>query len=111
MRTSQEEGLLHKYRPLPEDGPRHKKRTRKAHVRSDHKHAYETVCVDSGDWVCARGERHHVYHTATRCSVCGRIGDVSMRDLREVPAGMPLYEVDAWTDLLAKTLPDERRVP
>jgi hypothetical protein len=32
-----------------------------------------------------------------------------MRDLREVPEGMPLYEVDGINGLLAKTLPDERR--
>ena len=107
-----EDALRHKYDPLPEDGPRHKKKAKKRRIRSDHKHEYETVCVDDHSYVHTRDGRLRKFTIATRCKVCGRIGDVQFwSDLREPPDGMPLYEVDGWDYLLRhKKLPEERRM-
>ena len=107
-----EDALRHKYDPLPEDGPRHKKKAKRRHVRSDHKHEYETVCVDAHSFVWSGGARVPYMDIVRRCKVCGRVGDVQFRsDLHEPPEGMPLYEVDSWDYLLDhKELPEERRV-
>lgn len=107
-----DEVLRHKYDPLPEDAPRHKKKAKKKRVRSDHRHEYETVCVDDHTFVHKGDKRVPEMHTARRCKICGRIGDVWFRgNLREPPDGMPLYEVDGWDYLLRhKELPESRRV-
>ena len=55
-----EDSLRHKYDPLPEDAPRHRKKSKKRHVRSDHKHEYEKVCIDAHMKVHTReGSSHH----------------------------------------------------
>ena len=106
-----EEVLRHKYDPLPEDAPRHRKKSRKRHVRSDHKHEYETVCIDAHDYVISGG-RYHFYRIGRRCRICGRLKDYRTNtNQREVPEGMRLFEVDGW-DTLFKTryLSDELEV-
>ena len=107
-----EDALHHKYDPLPEEGPRHKKKAKKRHVRSDHKHEYETVCVDAHSFVSTRGGWRPYIHFIKRCKVCGRIGDVSIRPgVHEPPEDIPLYEVDDWLSLwTGKVLPEEKRV-
>lgn len=105
-----EDSLRHKYAPLP-DEPRFKKRRRKRHVRSDHKHEYETVCIDAHEEVVTREGRFPYFHVGTRCKICGRLQDVRTWPTVEVPDGMPLYEVDDFFELWKmKFLPDGRRV-
>ena len=104
-----EDALRHKYDPLPENAPRHRKKAKKKHVRSDHKHEYEQVCIDSHTYVCRHGAKVKCYYIATRCKVCGRVGDVKVsRGLHEPPDGMPLYDVPDF--FIVKSLPDEMRV-
>lgn len=106
------ESLRHKYDPLPENAPRHRKKAKKRRVRSDHRHEYEDVCIDAHAAVYRRGERRHVYYMGTRCKVCGRLADVRMgAGLYVPPEGMPLFEVDGLLDLLGmKVLPDSAKV-
>lgn len=82
-----DEVIRHKYDPLP-DEPRHRKKAKKRHVRSDHRHVYEDVCVR------VRFRKGCLYYVGTRCKACGRIGNMTMRqNEREPEAGLPLYEV------------------
>lgn len=106
-----EDSLRHKYAPLPEE-PRFRKKRKKVHVRSDHKHEYETVCVDDHSFVRRRGERYRLLHLVKRCKVCGRIGDCrEMPYMSEPPDGMPLYDVPNWLYLWTeKVLPEDRKV-
>lgn len=105
-----EDALHHKYDPLPEE-PRHRKKARKKHVRSDHKHDYEEVAIADGTYTVVNGERSKNYHRGMRCKVCGRLRDVRFGwSGEEPPEDMPLYEVDSFVGLLAKELGDERRV-
>lgn len=106
-----EDSLRHKYAPLPKE-PRYKKKAKKKHIRSDHKHEYEEVCVDDHTFVYRRGERHKLLHLVKRCKVCGRIGDCrEMPDVWEPPEGMPLYDVPDWLYLWTeKALPSELEV-
>lgn len=107
-----EDALRHKYDPLPEDGPRHRKKAKKRHVRSDHRHEYETVCVDAHSFVWREGAKVPYMTVVSRCKLCGRVGDVQFRsDINEPPDDMPLYKVDGWDYLFNhKELPEERRV-
>lgn len=106
-----EDSLRHKYDPLP-DEPRYKKKSKKRHVRSDHKHEYEKVCIDAHDLLYRPDNKMLMYHLGQRCRICGRLYDWHMvPDLSEPPEGMPLYEVDGWDYLIDhKELPEERRV-
>lgn len=106
-----EDSLRHKYTPLPEE-PHFKKKRKKRHIRSDHKHEYETVCVDDHSYIHRHGKRYRYLHLVKRCTTCGRIGDVQvMPDAYEPPSGMPFYEVDSFLFLWSeKTLPESLRV-
>lgn len=101
----------YKYAPIP-DEPRYRKKSRKVHVRSDHKHDYETVCVDAHGFVFRNGGKVPYMHIVRRCKTCGRIGDVQVRsDLSRPVEGMPLYEVESWAFLWeSKSLPEGMRV-
>lgn len=104
--------LHHKYDPLPEDAPRHRKKSKKKRVRSDHKHEYETVCIDAHNEQVTREGRFPSYCLGTRCRICGRLQDVKWwQSIREPPDGMPLYEVDSLLALIPmKELPEEKRI-
>ena len=107
-----DDAIRHKYQPLPEEAPRHRKKSRKRHVRSDHKHEYEQVCIDASSSVITIGGRRKCYHIGKRCKVCGRLRDVHLWAAEEqVPEGMPLYRVDDVLKLVRmKELPDGMRV-
>lgn len=107
-----EDSLRHKYTPLPEDGPRHRKKSKKRHVRSDHRHEYEEVCIDMHLDVYTHGKKIPYLYVGKRCRICGRMADWRSRaDLQEPPEGMPFYAVPDWTYLFDnKVLPEEMRV-
>ena len=111
MSDWKEDSLHHKYDPLPEE-PRHRKKARKRRVRSDHKHVYETVCVDTHSWVRTRDGEFSSYHMCVRCKLCGRIQDIKLwRFEPEPPEDMPLYEVEDFFDLVSmKVLPESMKV-
>lgn len=105
-----EDVIHYKYDPLP-DEPRHRKKARKVHVRSDHKHVYEDVCIDAHEVIYRDGKCLHVYSIGERCEVCGRLSNVRMARLLEPADGLPLYQVVDYAALLyMKVLPDEMRV-
>ena len=105
-----EDAIRHKYAPLP-DEPRHRKKAKKRHVRSDHKHEYEEVAIDAGTYTRSNGKRSESYHKGMRCKVCGRLHNVRFWTwYGEPPKDMPLYEVDGLKGLFAKELGEERRV-
>lgn len=111
MSDWKQESINRKYAPIPEDAPYHRKRAKKKNVRSNHKHEYEQVCIDSHTYVCRHGAEVKCYYLATRCKVCGRVGDVKVsHELHEPPDGMPLYDVPFWSAVVVKSLPDEMRV-
>lgn len=105
-----EDSLRHKYAPLPEE-PRYRKKAKKKHTRSDHKHDYEQVCVDDHSFVRSHGVRLPCMNIVKRCKVCGRIGGVSSVIHEPPKEDMPLYVVPdclyLWT---AKALPSELEV-
>lgn len=107
-----ESSLRHKYDPLPEDGPRHKKKPKKKRVRSDHRHEYETVCIDMHSLVYTHGKKIPYLYLGERCRICGRMADWRCRsDLQEPPEGMPFYVVPDWTYLWDnKVLPSDMEV-
>jgi len=104
-----EDALRHKYDPLPEE-PRHRKKAKKRHVRSDHRHDYEPVCIDADTRRLTNGERPKNYHMGMRCRICGKLHDVRFWKFGEPPEDMPLYEVEGLNDLFAKYLGEERLV-
>lgn len=106
-----EDSLRHKYTPLPEE-PRYKKKAKKKHTRSDHKHDYEQVCIDAHEFAYRHGKEVPYLYLGKRCKVCGRIGDLrEMPDMSEPPEGMPLYDVPDWLFLWTeKALPSELEV-
>lgn len=95
-----------------EESPRHRKRARKHHVRSDHRHDYEEVCIDADTLVIMPDGKHSSYHMGVRCKVCGRLYNVKMwRYDRVPPEGMRLFEVEDFFELLhMKYLPDSMEV-
>ena len=103
--------LRHKYDPLPEDAPRHKKKAKKPHVKADHRHEYETVAIDAHAFVLTRShERFPYLYVGERCKVCGRLADIRSTSFQEPPEGVDLYEVEDFTQLLGlKALPDDMR--
>lgn len=107
-----EDALRHKYDPLPEDAPRHRKKSKKRHAKSDHKHEYEEVCVDAHTESFAHKEYVPTFHIAVRCRVCGRLQNVKLwQFVDKPPDDMPLYEVDDFYELVTmKELPDGRRI-
>lgn len=110
MSDWKEDAIRHKYAPLP-DEPRHKKKAKKQHVRSDHRHEYEVVCVDEGTYVINRTGRHKEYTKAERCKICGRLRDARFGGwLDSPPEGMRLFVVDGITALFDKYLPEDKEV-
>lgn len=94
-----------------EEAPRYRKKSKKNHVKSDHKHEYERVCVDAHTSTITREGKFPSYHIGKRCKICGRLDNVKMWATREIPKEMSLYEVaDFWELLEMKMLPDELRV-
>lgn len=110
MTMPDEDSIRHKYGPLP-DEPRYRKKSKKRHVRSDHKHEYELVCIDAHTNVTTHRGRFPYYYIGMRCKVCGRMQNVRSRtDVHDPPAGMPLYEVEDFHALYnMKVLPEDRR--
>jgi len=105
-----EDSLRHKYTPLPEE-PRYKKKAKKKHTRSDHKHDYEQVYIDAHTFVHRHGKKVPYLYLGKRCKVCGRLHDWKHTNVSEPPDGMPLYEVPNWSFLWdEKTLPSELEV-
>ena len=56
------EEIKRRYAPTP-DEPRHRKKARKRHVRSDHKHEYERVAIDTHTSEVGKTGRRKVYHS------------------------------------------------
>jgi len=111
MSDWKESAIRHKYDPLPDEA-RGRKKSKKRHVRSDHKHDYENVCIDAHDKVWIHGDgTHRYYRIGERCRVCGRLASYSSFDrLREPPEGMPLYDVGGLDGLFEKYLSEDKRV-
>ena len=95
-----------------EEPPRHRKMSKKRHVRSDHKHDYEQVCIDGHGYIVSHGTKTPIYWVGRRCRICGRLQDVRlMHDLHEPPDGMRLFEVHDFIEFMGMThLPDDAEV-
>ena len=108
----EDEGHNHKYDPIPEEPPRHHKKVKKRHVKSDHKHDYEDVCIDAHSYRRTLDGRFPYLYIGSRCKICGRLNDWHGEyGLTEPPDGMPFYKVNDLFELLdTKFLPDDRKV-
>ena len=95
-----------------EEPPRHRKVSKKRHVRSDHKHEYEQVCIDCHAWAVGRNGRHAFMYVGRRCKVCGRLADVRCElDMHEPPSDMRLFEVTDFVEFMGLTeLPESYEV-
>lgn len=99
---------IHKQAPIP-DEPITKKKAVKKHVRSDHKHDYETVAVDAGvTYRDTRGE-HRILTICERCRICGRVGRLLKRTENQ-PENMRLFIGNGMFWVLEKSLPEDREV-
>ena len=99
-----EDSLRYKYTPLP-DEPRFKKKRKKVHVKSDHKHVYKDVAIS------ITGYKRPFIYIGQRCSTCGRLFNCEHTNLTEPPVGMSLYELADFSALLnTKVLSDEMKV-
>lgn len=109
MREFGDELIHYKYDPLPEEPPRHRKKVKKQSARSDHKHEYEEVCIDTHSSVVKHGGEFPAYHLGIRCKICGRLKNVKLwRFEGHMPSDMPLYMVDDFFELVKmKVLPEE----
>lgn len=109
-----EDSLRHKYAPLPEDAPRHHKKSKKVHIRSDHRHQYENVAIDTGNVLICGGRKCPYVVVTRRCKVCGRLGETLMTrtvELDKVHKGMRLFKVDGLLEFYKlKGLPEELEV-
>lgn len=82
MKTYKEENLEYKYRELPEDAPRHRKKSRKKRPKkADHKHHYENCVIKyrrksdrylRGEKVSDSGDEGIV--VTSYCPICGKVG-------------------------------------
>lgn len=95
-----------------EEAPRYRKKSKKNHVKSDHKHEYERVCVDGHGFAVSHGTKTPLYWVGRRCHVCGRLQDAKLRrDLHEPPEGMRLFEVENFILFdIGSELPDDAEV-
>lgn len=97
----EDEGHNHRYDPVPEEPPRHRKKVKKRHVKSDHKHVYENVCIDAHSYRRTRDGRFPYLYIGSRCKICGRLYDWhSDMSLTEPPDDMPLYEMKDFKELM-----------
>ena len=64
-----------KYADIPEK-MRYKKKKKKIHKRSDHKHIYACSIFDSGQYEYRNYEKKPAYNIITYCVICGRIDDI-----------------------------------
>ena len=108
----EDDAIHHKYDPLPDEPRFRGKRKRKRHVRSDHKHDYERVCIDAHTATHTRDGVFPSFHIGVRCKVCGRLHNIKFwQFMREPPSDMPLYEVKDFFELIEmRTLPNENEV-
>lgn len=112
MREYGDEILRHKYDPLPEDAPRHRKKAKKRHLRSSHRHEYEDVCVDAHTAAFTHCGRQPYFHVARRCRVCGRLQNVTCKRVGWVPPdGMRRFDCEDIIELWrARELPESKEV-
>jgi hypothetical protein len=84
----------------PLEEPTHYRRKRKRrHVRSDHKHDYELVCIDSGMVARFGGHKERIYQSAERCRICGRINRYWLSEWRGAPPeGLRMFKTDGVPD-------------
>lgn len=100
---------IHRQTPIP-DEPRTRKKAVKQRDRSDHKHEYELVAIDSHSYeYLGRGKVRQVYNVGERCRICGRLGNVYFRNAYSTE-GMRLFEVDDWRELMERYLPEDKEV-
>ena len=99
---------IHRQTPIP-DEPRTRKKAVKQRDRSDHKHEYELVAIDSHSYEYSHGEKRPVFHVGERCRICGRFGNVHFRNAYSTE-GMRLFEVDDWRELMERYLPEDKEV-
>ena len=85
-----------------EEAPRHRRRRKRRHIRSNHKHIYEKVYIDDGSYIIEHGVKCPRYCVAKRCSVCGRLDDLGIERFDKIPTNMPLYRVNNWMELWQK---------
>lgn len=105
--------IRYKYDPLPEEAPRHRKKSKKHHAKSDHKHEYEDVAILPASDFKMSGE-NMAYHKARRCKVCGKLYtvDIFLED-GDPPHGMRVFDPkadDMWTLYRMKYLPEDTEV-
>ena len=92
-----------------EEAPRHRRRRKHRHVKADHKHDYELVCIDSGMVAHFGGRTERIYQSAERCRICGRIGRYRLDEWRgEPPEGLRRFKTDGVLDTWV--VPDEKEV-
>lgn len=104
------EDARRKSAPIPDEA-RPRKKAVKRHVRSDHRHDYEDVCIDAHMSIWSKGKMLPAYYIGKRCKICGRLGDWrNTYDLHEPPEGMRLFETESWRDLWGRYLPDDLEV-
>ena len=86
--------IEHKYKELPEE-PKYKKKKKKIHIRSDHKHRYASAIFDCGLYKTIKGKKEPYYYVGTYCVLCGRIESINIGGNITNP-NLPVFKAD-WT--------------
>ena len=87
--------IEYKYAEIPEKPQYKKKKKKKKIKRSDHKHQYENCLYHISKFNKLNlGE----YFIGTYCSICGRIDDISIKDISLDDNNLPIFEINSWFD-------------
>lgn len=100
-KSTKELTLEYKYAELPEEPMRYrKKKKKKVHKKSDHKHHYVPCMYDVGLYIWGYGITSPYMYRGTYCDICGRIGDIRYNngDIGIDESELPVFEIDRLWD-------------
>lgn len=85
--------LQHKYAELPEEPKYVKKKKKQTVKRSKHKHQYADCIIDYGFTL-----KHPYYNAGRYCTICGRIGDISIGGPIMITGDKPVFKLNDCRD-------------
>ncbi len=96
--------IQYKYRELPEE-PRYKKKKKKVHKKSDHKHDYQPCLFKVPVWSYIKGKKERCIYAGTYCTICGRIGDITVQKMEENNS-LPIFSISFFDKFVNQNIGD-----
>lgn len=100
--NGKESKIHHKYAELPDEAKYKKKKKKITIKKSNHKHQYKHCLYKTPGFTVINGKRNTWTWGGTYCTICGRVGDVSIGASKIINDSLPIFELD---DLFAKYIP------